>query len=194
MQCGTENTWNQRIHTAATLGWLRANHWAEIIPSYEEKDCDIRRAVAAIAQLPFSTPPDSPFIRALGTPAAQNVSPQTGTLAQRALEEWERTLCENKAVAILEQMQAGRPALIKRWRRNAYCHRPWQATRGRRGISGRPYRVHSRNDQDSARKQKLPLIAQMIKPAGSSDPPSNSAACSSGSHEHPSAGTPVQFQ
>jgi len=27
-------------------------------------------------------------------------------LAQRALEEWERTLCENKAVAILAQMQA----------------------------------------------------------------------------------------
>ena len=36
------------------------------------------------------------------------------TLAQRALEEWERTLCENKAVAILEQMQAGRPALIQK--------------------------------------------------------------------------------
>jgi len=42
-------------------------------------------------------------------------------------------------------------------------------------------------------KQSHPLIAQMIKPAGSSDPPpSNSAANSS--HEHPSAGTPVQFQ
>ena len=49
----------------------------------------------------------------MGTPAAQNAPPQTGTLAQRrALEEWERTLCENKAVAILAQMQAGRPALI----------------------------------------------------------------------------------
>ena len=83
-------------------------------PSYEVKDSDIRRAVAAIAHLPSSTLPDSPFIRALGTPAAQNVPPQTGTLAQRALEEWERTLCENKAVAILEQMQAGRPALIQK--------------------------------------------------------------------------------
>ena len=30
------------------------------------------------------------------------------------MEEWERTLCENKAVAILEQMQAGRPALIQK--------------------------------------------------------------------------------
>jgi len=48
----------------------------------------------------------------LGTPTAQN-APQTGTLAQR-VEEWERTLCENKAVAILAQMQAGRPALIQK--------------------------------------------------------------------------------
>ena len=44
-------------------------------------------------------------------------------------------------------------------------------------------------------KQSHPLIAQMIKPAGSSDPPpSNSAAGSSGSHEHHSADAPVQFQ
>ena len=83
-------------------------------PSYEVKDGDISRAVAAITNLPSSTLPDSPFIRALGTPAAQNAPPQTGTLAQRALEEWERTLCENKAVAILAQMQAGRPALIQK--------------------------------------------------------------------------------
>ena len=37
-------------------------------------------------------------------------------------------------------------------------------------------------------KQSHPLIAQMIKPAGSSDPPpSNSAASSTSNHEHPSA-------
>ena len=43
--------------------------------------------------------------------------------------------------------------------------------------------------------QSHPLIAQMIKPAGSSDlPPSTSAAHGSGSQEHHSAGTPVQFQ
>ena len=54
------------------------------------------------------------LLRALGTPAAHKAPPQTGTLAQRALEEWERTLCENKAVAILAQMQAGRPALIQK--------------------------------------------------------------------------------
>ena len=44
-------------------------------------------------------------------------------------------------------------------------------------------------------KQSHPCIAQMIKPAGSSDPPpSNSAAGSSGSHEHYNADAPVQFQ
>ena len=40
-------------------------------------------------------------VQALGTPAALKAPPQTDTLSQRALEEWERTLCENKVVAIL---------------------------------------------------------------------------------------------
>ena len=60
---------------------------------------------------PSPIPPDSPFLRALGTPAALK-APQTDTLSQRALEEWERTLCENKAVAILAEIQAGRPTII----------------------------------------------------------------------------------
>ena len=124
------------------------------------------------------------------------MSPQTGTLAQRALEEWERTLCENKAVAILEQMQAGRPALI-------------QKDGGEMLIAivlDRPLADAKASVDDPAaftqamtrillEKQSHPLIAQMIKPAGSSDPPpSSSAASSSGSHEHHSAGAPVQFQ
>ena len=33
-----------------------------------------------------------------GTPAVRTVPPQTGSLAQRAVEEWERNLCQNKAV------------------------------------------------------------------------------------------------
>ena len=74
---------------------------------------DILRAVAAIKHLPSPTLPDSPFIRALGTSEAHRASPQTDTSAQRALENWERTLCENKAVAILADVQAGRPALRK---------------------------------------------------------------------------------
>ena len=104
---------NQRQDThCGNFGLTPSRPLAEIVPSYEVKDSDIRQAVAPIADLPSSTLPDSPFILALGTPAAQNVPPQTGTLAQRALEEWKRTLCENKAVAILEQIQAGRPPLI----------------------------------------------------------------------------------
>ena len=94
-------------------------------PSYDVSAKDILRTVETIARLPPAILPDSPFILALGTPTARNVPPQTGTLAQRALEEWERTLCENKATAILEQMQDGRPALYpKRQWRNAYCHYP----------------------------------------------------------------------
>ena len=67
----------------------------------------------AITAVPAATLPESAFLLALGTPALRTVPPQTGSLAQRAIEEWERNLCENKAVAILEQMQAGRPALKK---------------------------------------------------------------------------------
>ena len=113
--------WNRKYMEPMTGHTLR-QLWADSepaigrksSPSSDVKDSDIRRAVAALADLPSSTLPDSPFILALGTPAVQNVPPQTGTLALRALEEWERTLCENKAVAILEQMQAGRPALIQK--------------------------------------------------------------------------------
>ena len=39
---------------------------------------------------------------------------ENATQAQRAMEERERTLCESKAVAILEKMQEGRPALIQK--------------------------------------------------------------------------------
>ena len=73
---------------------------------------DVLRAVAVIQYLPSPMPPDGPFLRALGTTAALKAPPQTDNLAQRALEEWERTLCENKAVAILAEVQAGRPTIM----------------------------------------------------------------------------------
>ena len=69
-------------------------------------------AVAAIQHLPSPIPPDSPFLRALGTTAALKAPPQTDTLAQRALEEWERTLCENKAWQSSPRCKAGRPTII----------------------------------------------------------------------------------
>ena len=59
-------------------------------PSYEVKDNDIRRAVMAITAVPAATLPESAFLLALGTPALRTVPPQTGSLAQRAIEEWER--------------------------------------------------------------------------------------------------------
>ena len=53
--------WNRKYMEPKTGYTLRAGHWAEIFPSYEVKDGDIRRAVAAIADLPSSTLPNSPF-------------------------------------------------------------------------------------------------------------------------------------
>ena len=40
--------------------------------------------------------------------------PQTGSLARRAMEEWERSICENQAFANLRWMQTGRSTLIKK--------------------------------------------------------------------------------
>ena len=113
---GNRGIWNQRQDThCGNCGLIPSQPLGRNLPLRDDiKEGDISRAVAAITNLPSSTLPDSPFIRALGTPAAHKAPPQTGTLAQRALEEWERTLCENKAVAILAQMQAGRPALIQK--------------------------------------------------------------------------------
>ena len=98
--------WNRK-YMEPKAGYTLRQLWADsepaighkLSPSYEVKESDIRRAAAAIVDLPSSTLPDNPFILALGTPEAQNAPPQTGTLAQRALEEWERILCENKAEA-----------------------------------------------------------------------------------------------
>ena len=76
--------------------------------SYEVQTNHVQRAVAGIQHLPSPIPSDSPFLRALGTTAALKAPPQTDTL-----EEWERTLCENKAVAILAEVQASRPTIHK---------------------------------------------------------------------------------
>ena len=92
--------------------------------SYDVQTSDVQRAVAVIQHFPSPGPPDSLFIRTLGTPAAQKAPPQTDTLAQRALEVWERTVCENKALAILAEIQAGRPTIIHKDRGETHCHYP----------------------------------------------------------------------
>jgi len=92
---GLTAVWNRK-YMEPKAGYTLRQLWADSeptigqksSPSYNIKESDILRAVAAITNVPSSTLPDSPFIRALGW-----APPQTGTLAQRALEEWKRTLC-----------------------------------------------------------------------------------------------------
>ena len=101
-------------------GYTLEQLWADSEPaiskktttSYEVQTNDVLRAVAALQHLSSPTPPDSPFLRVLGDNSCSQSPATTDTQAQRALEEWERTLCENKAVAILAEVQAGRPTII----------------------------------------------------------------------------------
>ena len=84
----------------------------KIAPSYEVRASDIRRVASFLNSLNPPSAPESPFFCTLGTPAQQQCPPLSSILAQRTKEEWARTLCENKAVAIMQRMQEGKPALI----------------------------------------------------------------------------------
>ena len=84
----------------------------KIVPSYDIRAQDIRRVASFINTLNPPSAPESPFFCTLGTPAQQQCPPLNSILVQRTKEEWERTLCENKAIAIMQQMQEGKPALI----------------------------------------------------------------------------------
>ena len=154
------------------------------------------RAVAAIQHLPSPIPPDSPFLRALGTTAALKAPPQTNTLAQRALEEWKRTLCENKVVAILAEVQAGRPTIIHKDGGEMLIaivlDRPLVEAKELVDDLAAFTREMTRILRD---KQTHPLIAQMMRPAKSSDPPPATAAASgASSSREPRTTSYVQFQ
>ena len=114
-----------RVHTAALWADSEPAIGRKSSPSYEVKESDIRRAVAAIADLPSSTLPDSPFILALGR---QRLKMSHHKRAPWHREPWRNgsAPCVNKAVAILEQMQAGRPALIQKMA--AKCSLPLSLT------------------------------------------------------------------
>ena len=149
-----------------------------------------------IQHLPSPIPPDSPFLRALGTTAALKAPPQTDTLAQRALEEWERTLCENKAVAILAEVQAGRPTIIHKDGGEMLIaivlDRPLAEAKELVDDPAAFTREMTRILRD---KQAHPLIAQMMRPAESSDPPPATAADSgASSSREPRTTSHVQFQ
>ena len=84
--------------------------WADSESDVTQKTSrDLRRVASAVATLPTAEMPDSAFLKAPGTPGVQTVPSQTGSLAQRAIEESKRCICENKAVAILNRMQENGP-------------------------------------------------------------------------------------
>ena len=76
--------WNRR-YIEPKPGYTLEQLWADSKPtmskktstSYEIQTNDVLRAVAAIQHLPSPTPPDSPFLRALGATAALKAPPQT---------------------------------------------------------------------------------------------------------------------
>ena len=113
------SVWNRKYMEALHGNDLR-QLWKEcepaigrkIAPSYDIRVNDIRRVVSFLNTLNPPSAPESPFFCTLGTPVQQQCPPLNSILAQRTKEEWERTLCENKAVAIMQQMQEGKPALI----------------------------------------------------------------------------------
>ena len=81
-------------------------------------------------------------------------------------------MCENKAVAILEQMQAGRPALIQKGGGEMLIaivlDRPLADAKA---LVDDPAAFTQEMTRILFEKQSHPLIVQIIKPAGSSDPP-----------------------
>jgi len=183
------------------LGYTLEQLWEDSEPtiskktttSYEIQTNDVLSAVAAIQNFSSPTPPDSPF---LGTTAALRAPPQTDTLAQRALEEWKRTLCENKAVAILADVQAGRPTIVHKDGGEMLIaivlDRPLAEAKA---LVDDPAAFTREMTRILREKQSHPLIGQMMKPAESSDPPPTTAAGSSSrSRDEPYTGQSVQFQ
>ena len=112
------NKWYMEPKAGLTLSQMWINAEADITQktsrSNEIRDSDLRRVASAVTSLPAPQMADSPFLKALGTPTIRTAPAQTGELAQRAVEEWERNVCENKAVAILNKMQEGKTTLIKK--------------------------------------------------------------------------------
>ena len=110
--------------------------------------------------------------------------------------EWERTVCENKAVAILAEIQAGRPTIIHKDGGEMLIaivlDRPLAEAKALVDDPAAFTREMTRILRD---KQTHPLIAQMMKPAASSDPPSAAAAASgASSSREPRVASHEQFQ
>ena len=85
--------WNRK-YVEPKPGYTLEQLWADSEPAVNKKrplPMKYRQMTFSVPYRPFGIfrpiPLDSPFIQALGTPAALKAPPQTDTLAQRALEE-----------------------------------------------------------------------------------------------------------
>ena len=112
------NRWYMEPIPGQTMRQMWQDHETEIARNTTSSQAvtndDLRRAATAAATKSAAQLPESRFLQALGTPNIRDAPPQTASLALRALEDWERCICENKAFAIIQQMQAGRSTLIKK--------------------------------------------------------------------------------
>jgi hypothetical protein len=155
--------------------------------SSEVKDDDIRRVASVVTNYPTSSMPERPFLYALGTPGVQSVPPQVSSLALRAKEDWDRSICENKAVAILNQMQAGKKALIKKDGGEMLIaivlDRPLEDAQALVQDADAFMRAITQVMQS---KHSHPVIAQMLNPDVRDDLPPSAYASGSSSRTRPS--------
>ena len=148
--------------------------------SNEIRDSDLRRVASAVTSLPTPKMADSPFLKALGTSTIRTAPAQTGELAQRAVEEWERNVCENKAVAILNKMQEGKTALIKKDGEMLIAIVQDKPLSEAQALVDDPDAFMLEITKIIQNKHAHPVIAQMLHPDVRDDlPPSECASASS---------------
>ena len=156
------------------LGYTLKQLWEDSEPTISKKtttSCEIQtndvlRAVAAIQNFSSPTPPDSPFLRALGTTAALKAPPQTDTLRWRN----GNALCENKLGRPTINHKDGGEMLIV-----IVLDRPLAEAKA---LVDDPAAFTRETTRILREKQSHP-IPQMMKLAESSDPPPTTAAGSS---------------
>ena len=111
-QWSHNSVWNRK-YMEPKSGYTLLQLWKEAEPyishkttrSAEVTEDALLRNVRELQSLPSASPPSNLFRQNLGRPDRGHIPPQNATLTRRALEEWERTVCENKAVAILDIRQ-----------------------------------------------------------------------------------------
>ena len=119
-QWSHNSVWNKK-YMEPIQGYTLKQLWKDAEPYISKKtsrssdvsEGALLRNVRELNSLPRASRPDTRFLQELGNPSGGGIPRQNATLMQRAVEEWERTVCENKAVAILDQLQKDCPTLIQ---------------------------------------------------------------------------------